>query len=184
VKLIGIVVSIALVIMLLLPGVALAGGWSVVSLDRVPADVMAREKITIGFRVLQHGQHPVSGLETHIEATHLESGRQIMFPASEAGTPGHYSATITLPEVGIWEWAVVAFEGPHIMYPLEVQPAKAFQGNLPAGPTPGHKTQLSSEFWNWTALGSGIAAVVTFFATAGIATRIPAIWITRARSRR
>jgi hypothetical protein len=179
VKLIGIAVSIALLTVLLLPRVALAGGWSVVTLDRAPADVVAGQEITIGFRVLQHGQHPVAGLEAHVEATHQESGRQITFPASDAGTPGHYSATLTLPEAGTWEWAVVAFEGPHVMYPLEVQPAKALQESLQAGQTPGGKARSSFGFWNWMGLGSGIAAVVTLLATAGIATGIPAIRVTR-----
>jgi hypothetical protein len=181
VKLIGIVASIALLTMSLLPGVALAGGWSVVSLDRVPADVVAGEEITIGFRVLQHGQHPVAGLEAHIEATHQESGRQIIFPASDAGTPGHYSATITFPQAGTWEWAVVAFEGPHVMYPLEVQPAKSLQDNLQNEPTLGYESRLSPGFWDWVAIGSGIGAGFTLLVAAGIAPRIPTLRVTRAR---
>jgi hypothetical protein len=181
-KPIVIAMSIALLTALtLLPRVALAGGWSVVSLDQVPADVVAGEEITIGFRVLQHGQHPVAGLEAHIEAMHQESRRQIMFSASDSGTPGHYSATITLPEAGVWEWAVVAFEGPHVMYPLKAQPEKSLQGSLQGEPTLGHDAQLFPGFWDWMAIGSSIAAGVALLAMAGVVTGIPTLRVTRAR---
>jgi len=39
----------------LLVPTTLAGGWAVVTLDELPAQVVAEKSVTIGFMVRQHG---------------------------------------------------------------------------------------------------------------------------------
>lgn len=111
-----------LVIILSLPALVLAGGWSVLTLDEWPAQVTADEPLTVGFVVRQHGQHPISGLDASVTAVHADTGEKVNMPAQEQGEPGHYAATLTLPQAGTWHWYIDAF-GTHPLPDLTVQAA-------------------------------------------------------------
>ena len=103
----GAVLILSLV--LTIPAIVWAGGWAVVTLDALPAGVVAERPFTVGFMVRQHGQHPTSGLTPTITAVHTESGESITVSGEEAGQDGHYTAIITLPSAGRWRWHVNAF---------------------------------------------------------------------------
>ncbi|HVF24575.1 MAG TPA: cytochrome c [Anaerolineales bacterium] len=85
-----------------------AGGWAVISLDELPAGVVAGEPYTVGFTVLQHGKTPMTGLYPTVTAR-MEKGDTLTFRAEPEGKPGHYMAALTFPTDGEWEWSIQAF---------------------------------------------------------------------------
>ncbi|HMK07486.1 MAG TPA: c-type cytochrome [Anaerolineales bacterium] len=92
-------------------GLAAAGGWAVVTLDSLPGKVVAGETLTIGFTVRQHGRTPISGLDPapDIEATRPDSRETVRVVARDEGGAGHYTADLTLPSAGSWQWSIRAF---------------------------------------------------------------------------
>lgn len=108
-----IVCLFALVLALLAWAVpAWAGGWAVITLDELPADVAAGQPFEIGFTVLQHGRNetPMKGLTPTVQALPSKGGKSLTFQAREDMVKsGHYMATLTLPEAGSWDWSIQAF---------------------------------------------------------------------------
>lgn len=86
---------------------ALAGGWALVVLDRVPTEVRAGEGITIGFRVLQHGVTPQSDADPQLRAFHPASGERIQAQGTQTGDVGHFEITVSFPREGTWEWEII-----------------------------------------------------------------------------
>jgi cytochrome c2 len=97
---------IALTLIFLLVQPVAAGGWTVVTLDELPANVRAGEAFTVGFMVRQHGQHPVNVEEPAITAYHPASGETLYIAVRQEGETGHYVAEIVLPLEGRWTWIV------------------------------------------------------------------------------
>lgn len=127
----------AMLLALGLVGGARAGGWAVVVLDGesaligVDRPVEAGVPFTIGFTVLQHGRTPINGITPTITLT--SGGERLTFFAEAQGGPGHYVATITLPEAGTWEWQIDAFGPPATLAPITVvAPAPAPAPAVPA----------------------------------------------------
>jgi cytochrome c2 len=89
--------------------VAQAGGWAVVTLDELPAQVVVNQPVSIGFMVRQHGRHPTPGLSPQITLTHLESQPSLTIAATEQGGIGHYVASLKLPQAGQWAWTIQGF---------------------------------------------------------------------------
>jgi mono/diheme cytochrome c family protein len=115
--------SLALFLALLASFPVFAGGWAVITLDELPTDVSAGEPLIIGFTVLQHGKTPMTDLDPTVTAS--SGGEKIMFFAEEEGKPGHYTATLTFPNEGKWEWSIQAFTMDQAMPALTVaSPAK------------------------------------------------------------
>ena len=85
-----------------------AGGWAVISLDELPVGVVAGEPYTVGFTVLQHGKTPMTDLSPTVTAR-IAKGEILTFFAEPEGKPGHYTATLTFPTDGEWEWSIQAF---------------------------------------------------------------------------
>lgn len=102
------------------PAGALAGGWSVTTLDRTPTNIEAGEAFTIGFVVRQHGDKPMAGLTPRITALNAATGERVTAIAVAEGAVGHYVATLTLPSAGTWTWEIAAFGEPARMSPLQV----------------------------------------------------------------
>ncbi len=128
---------------------ASAGGWSVVVLDELPADLVAGEAAGVEFHVLAHGHNPIDGLEPELVFTQTDTRDRVSVWAVPTGEPGGYSAGFVLPASGTWEWSIVVFEGPHGMPVLHVG---AGLDSSPAGnrPAPG---------WWLPALLLGLAGV-------------------------
>ena len=85
-----------------------AGGWAVISLDELPVGVVAGEAYTIGFTVLQHGRTPMTDLYPIVTAG-IAKGEVLSFSAEPDGKPGHYTAALTFPTAGDWDWSIQAF---------------------------------------------------------------------------
>jgi hypothetical protein len=139
-------------LLVLIPAGVHAGGWSVVTLDKTPAEVKAGTAFTIGFTVLQHGETPVDGLTPKITFTSA-TGDHKTFTARGDGARGHYVADLTLPTAGAWAWEIEAFGPPSVMSPLQVLAAPAA---APAPASPAVAPALAMP----TALPWGGAAIV------------------------
>lgn len=107
-----------------------AGGWAMVTMDELPAEVHAGETFTIGFTVLQHGETPVHDLgagypvEPLIVARTIPTGERVEFEAFPTKKPGHFQADITLPSEGNWAWSITPRPfGEQVLEPLTVLPA-------------------------------------------------------------
>lgn len=98
---------LALLMALVLTIPVFAGGWAVITLDELPTDVVAGEPFTVGFMVRQHGRTPMTDLHPTITAN-LDK-EQLVIDAAAEGQPGHYTATMTLPKEGEWQWSIQAF---------------------------------------------------------------------------
>ncbi len=109
---------------------AFAGGWAVITLDELPMDVVAGEPLTVGFTVRQHGRTPMDGLEPTITA-HLYKEEFFEVEAEPGGKPGHYTATLTFPREGDWNWSIQAFSMDQPMPVLSVAAPVASASNRP-----------------------------------------------------
>ena len=101
-----------------------AGGWAVISLDELPIGVVAGEPYNIGFTVLQHGKTPMTDLSPTI-TTRIAKSEILTFFAEPEGKPGHYTAALTFPNGGEWEWSIQAFTMDLQMPALNVSAAGA-----------------------------------------------------------
>ncbi|PKO11726.1 MAG: hypothetical protein CVU39_27745 [Chloroflexi bacterium HGW-Chloroflexi-10] len=137
----AVVVALYLALVLVVP--VRAGGWALITLDQLPGDVVAGEPLNIGFTVRQHGRTPVDGLTPTITASLPGSTEKVIAIASAEGKIGHYTATLTFPESGVWDWTISAFATMQ-MPPLTVV-AGSGQNNAQASGLP----QVAS----WSMLG-------------------------------
>jgi cytochrome c551/c552 len=83
-----------------------AGGWAVVTLDRLPDQVVAGESISVGFVVRQHGVSPLGGLRPTVTLQKEGDMLSTVIDASQQGQEGHYTAALTFPSAGVWNWSV------------------------------------------------------------------------------
>jgi hypothetical protein len=133
-----IVAGVTFLIALVFAIPAYAGGWAVITLDELPTSVISGEPLTIGFTVLQHGKTPMDGLEPTITAS-LSGGEKFTVNAQPEGKTGHYSASLTFPKEGNWEWSIQAFSMDQPMPVLTVAPSIPGSVKEPMGesvPTP------------------------------------------------
>lgn len=100
----SVVMTIAAIALWVTP--VFAGGWAVVTLDSLPARVVAGEPLTVGFMVRQHGNNPLTGLNASVGIQKDGSTEVQWIPATEDLEPGHYSATLNFPAAGTWHWIV------------------------------------------------------------------------------
>jgi cytochrome c len=123
--------SLALLIAIVLTVPVFAGGWAVITLDKLPTGVVAGAPLTIGFTVLQHGKTPMVDLHPTITAT-LSKSDSFVVNAESEGQPGHYVATLTFPKEGNWNWSIQAFTMDQAMPELSV--AAPFVGSAKPQP--------------------------------------------------
>lgn len=124
---ISLLLTIFLSLLITIP--AFAGGWAVITLDKLPSGAVAGEPLTVGFTVRQHGRTLMAGLYPKVTA--ILGEEKLVFPADAEGGPGHYTATLTLPKAGDWQWAIDAFTMHQPMPALSVV-APADAASLPA----------------------------------------------------
>jgi hypothetical protein len=156
---IRIALGLALILSLAIALPVFAGGWAVISLDELPTNVIAGEPIDIGFVVLQHGKTPLDDLYPTITVM-LPKEEHFVVDAEADGKPGHYTATLTFPKEGNWEWTIQAFTLEQPMPTLSVA-AAAVVSSQPAA-----KSDVSSasmpmlSIISFTILGVGLAGLV------------------------
>jgi hypothetical protein len=124
----------------------LAGGWAVITLDELPTDVRAGEPVTVGFMVRQHGITPMDGLEPTITAR-LGFDEKLVVQAEADGERGHYTAVLTFPKEGNWEWSIQAFSMDQPMPGLQVSPSKTASANPPVTNVEAQPTFLTPLFF-------------------------------------
>jgi plastocyanin len=131
--------GLVLVVVLLTPLIALAGGFTV-ALDKPPGDVEAGKLLTIGFliRSAHTDRRPQPGLQPLIKASSLATDEQVTAIAQPEGDAGHYVANLTFPSAGEWHWQIYPFakEDTYTLDlpgPLEVHAAGAKVAPVAAG---------------------------------------------------
>src|SRR5258706_9875329 len=111
--------ALALLLALALSIPTFAGGWAVITVDKLPSGIVAGEPFEIGFTVLQHGKTPMSGLDPTITAA-LSKSNTFVVNAKPDGAIGHYTATLIFPKEGNWKWSIQAFTMDQAMPELSV----------------------------------------------------------------
>jgi hypothetical protein len=91
-----------------LGGVALAGGWASITPDEASVTIEPKEgePAVLGFTVLQHGETPAPWEHPTVILTNAETGERLEVGADSTGEDGHFEATVTFPEAGLWSWQV------------------------------------------------------------------------------
>lgn len=152
-----ILVGMALLLSLAIAVPVFAGGWAVITLDNLPVNATAGDPLTIGFTVLQHGKTPTSGLSPTIEFI-LPKEKQFSVIAEEDDI-GHYTASVTFPKEGEWEWTVNVFmEQPMPAISVAAAPV------VTTSSQPAVQTELIPYVLIVRVLAFGLALVGAFFA--------------------
>lgn len=155
--------GLALLLSLVIAVPAFAGGWAVITLDDLPTNVVAGEPLTIGFTVLQHGMTPMNDLAPTVTVI-LRNEEKLAFRAEADHKPGHYTATLTLPKEGSWEWYIQAFSMDQRMPELTVAPAKAVTASEPVAKVESSPASLSPLLLlRGLALGVGLVGLLLVF---------------------
>lgn len=96
----------------------MAGGWAVVTLDQLPAQIVAGRPIDVGFTVRQHGRTLRSDLTPIVLADRIDAKDSFRVTAERKGVEGHYVATLAFPSAGEWNWRVDVEEFGMMTQPL------------------------------------------------------------------
>jgi hypothetical protein len=112
--------TLVVLLVLLLPASATAGGWATVGVDSLPDGVHAGEPWRVEVTVLQHGRTPLAGVHPRVIATRgLE---QQVFPARVTDRIGVYGAEVVFATAGEWEYQVDdGFGQTHTFPPVRVR---------------------------------------------------------------
>ena len=93
--------AVPLILALVVPGAAQAGGWATTGVDALPASPGAGDVWRPTITVKQHGVSPMDGLQPSVKIT-SDTGTVREFPARPAGGAGEYVAAVRFPEAGRW----------------------------------------------------------------------------------
>lgn len=89
---------------LVLPQVARAGGWVTITTVDQPSEVRAGEPARITMNVMQHGQTAIDWITLSILATNPATGETVRADAAPGKPLGIYIADVTFPSSGAWTW--------------------------------------------------------------------------------
>jgi mono/diheme cytochrome c family protein len=81
-------------------GLAVFGGWAVVTVENPPERLTVGVPYTIEYSVRQHGVELLSGLRGTIEAK--AGGQVVRADAKPSSSVGKYSAVLSIPSAGSW----------------------------------------------------------------------------------
>ncbi|MGD2077409.1 MAG: hypothetical protein PVH18_03450 [Chloroflexota bacterium] len=128
---------IGIIMLLVLPAAALAGGWVVITLDALPGQFHAGEPGQLSFMVRQHGKTPIHSVEPMLTATNTDTGERIQVKAEPAKELGRFIATVDFPSAGTWEWSISAppFPQSTTFAPITVQAAPGSAAAQSSGQT-------------------------------------------------
>lgn len=144
--------AFSIIVFLLYAGLVSAGGWAVVTLDHLPAQIVANQPVKIGFAVRQHGRTLLSGLHPVIAVSRSDSAQAFTAVATQEGGEGHYAATLTFPESGTWIWTIDAFGSRQPM------PALTVLGSAPVSEVAAKSSVPNWGYWVLLVAG-GLSAV-------------------------
>jgi hypothetical protein len=99
------VAALALLLSLTVP--VLAGGWAEIVADAQTTEPPVEgQPLDVGFVVLQHGETPAGWETATVHFTNASTGQTIDVTATNDRPDGHFVATATLPDAGVWTWQV------------------------------------------------------------------------------
>jgi hypothetical protein len=153
--------GLALLLILVFAFPAFAGGWAVITLDELPSNVVVEGQRANGCVDRGRGGTLKNGLAPTV-TTQLR-GEQIVVPAEADGKPGHYTATLTFPREGNWEWSIQAFTMDQPMPALTVTASTVDSESQPTSKTPSKPASISPLLMV-SVLAFGIALVGLFLA--------------------
>jgi hypothetical protein len=106
---------------------ALAKEGAVTKFDSLPTDWHAGQVYSLGYLIKMDGVEPYKADRTEIIANSLDGKTNLIFPGVGDATPGHYTAQVTFPAVGTYQWKVTqgSFFAPFDMGSISVLPALA-----------------------------------------------------------
>ncbi len=140
--------ALATVLLFVFPaGVAAAGGWAMASLDTTPVAFEVGQTHQVGYRILQHGVHPVDVDGTDIRFF-KDGGEMVAFRGKSTGEVGHYVADVALADPGTYRWDVTMG-----YFPVQELGTIEVSGPVAAGATGGSAL-------NWMHIVFPIAAVI------------------------
>ena len=103
---------------LALVATAVAGGWSVITVENLPDYLVAGNSTTLTLMVRQHGRTLSDGARTVVTASN-ETGRTSTADAKPTGKAGQYKAELSVPEAGLWTIKVDSDLGQAILRPIK-----------------------------------------------------------------
>jgi mono/diheme cytochrome c family protein len=101
-------ITFAIGLLLTLTGVALAGGWAIITLNEFPDYAVAGKPLNLTFSIRQHGVTLLPGLQPKVQAA-TTSGLQAKASVKPTSNRGEYTTSLTLPQPG--EWTVTISSG-------------------------------------------------------------------------
>src|SRR6185295_9858173 len=106
---------------------ALAKEGAVTKFDSLPTDWHAGQVYSLGYLIKMDGVEPYKADRTEIVANSLDGKTSLSFPGVGDATPGHYTAQVTFPAAGTYQWKVTqgSFFAPFDMGSISVLPAVA-----------------------------------------------------------
>ncbi len=108
----------------LVPATAVAGGWATVKLSSTPKGSQAGVPWVVDLTVLQHGVTPLAGIEPRVRIAHGTMTRS--FLARPTKTEGVYRARVVFPRAGTWRWSIWdGFTRTHTYKAVTVRPSTA-----------------------------------------------------------
>lgn len=153
----GLVGALALLVALAAP--VSAGGWAVTTFSDVPSEFQAGTVYRLDYSIRQHGQSLVDVEDTSIRIWNPETGEEHLFAGQSTGETGYYTAEVTFPSAGEWQWEVIqGWFGPQELGLLSVAGA----GGASIGAS-------SDSFWTSSAMRIGMpVATVAMLALFGL----------------
>jgi hypothetical protein len=112
------------------PSPAHAGGWAVTTLDAFAAPEPGAT-VDVSLTIRQHGVTPVDvdGVEIVVTAA---DGTASRFPAVSAGAVGRYTAAVSFPAAGRYDWEVIqGWFGPQSLGSIDVGDGPSVVGATP-----------------------------------------------------
>ncbi len=115
-------------VLLVAPSSALAGGFATVGLNSVPDGTAPGEPWVVDLTVLAHGRSeaPVPGLRPSVEVVKSDGNGRRSFPAKATGKTGVYRASVVFESAGRWSYSIQdGYAATHRYPPVQIGGAAA-----------------------------------------------------------
>ncbi len=124
---------LAVLILVLAPAGATAGGFATVGLESPPPQGSAAgERWVAEFTVLTHGRTPADGLRPAVLVEQADGGAVERFPAIASGRPGGYHAHVVFPDEGRYRVLIDdGYSQRHSFSPVSVGRGEGTSGDAP-----------------------------------------------------
>lgn len=123
-----------------------AGGWAVVTVERLPGEVRAGENVHVEFSVRQHGRELTNQVAPVLRAHNPETGETFLVEAAALKQKGYFAVDLIFPTEGTWNWSIdpVLLGGKLDLMPLTVLPAAAPSLAVAASANPSTTSSLAT----------------------------------------